>query len=487
MRSTNTILIATIAIAFVCASSVAVGFTYAAALPIAITLPLILVLVLKKSESRSIWLLQFGTISFVLSSLLWPRYAAFFLPGLPLINPQRIANAAVIAIIFAAIITNKYLTNEIRASAKKYAAFWISIAIYIAARTGSVIMSEDKITSIYRFTQEIFVHIIFILLGLHLGARQHNTEKFLKALTFGLIATSILAIIEFTLKKNIFSYFITAQNEYMAWALSEKIRDGVYRAKSTFDHPLTFSEFIAIATPLSIYYTANSKSKLTKTIGTASVIALATSSILLSGSRSGYLAIAITATIVVLSPAIFTIIHKKLTLQKATAWSFLMIVIGLAIAIGASIVYEYTLGAKSYNASDEARVEMVHRSIKLAENSPFYGYGIGLAASKIGIKINPLGDYTVDSIYLTFLVESGAIALIAFIFFTLYATQKSWQNASDPNQKNWQFWNALGTALFSVIVFKTILSLLDNNYLMYILLGIAVSRTSHETTSNDKY
>jgi hypothetical protein len=474
------IIISTFLLAFLCSIAMSLGIMYAAAIPFVITSALLLVLFFKNSEARSAKFLQFGVIAFVASGLMWPRYAAFFLPGLPLINPQRIANAALIVIMMAVLVSNKYLREELRHSFSRFGMFWLFFLGFLFFRMASVVMSEDVGTSIYRFMQEFFVHVIFIVLGVHLGARKENIDQLLKVMVFGLLVVTLIASVEFILKKNVFSYFITPQNEYMAWALSDKLRDGVYRAKGTFDHPLTFSEFVAIATPLAIYFSVQRDSHFKKLLYLAVVVICATTSILLSGSRSGYLAIAITAGITITAPAIFTIIHKRLTLKRAALWSFLLIGVSAILVVGAVIVYEYTLGRGAHSASDQARVEMLVRSMDLAPKSPLYGYGVGLAAQKVAVRTTPLGDYTIDSIYLTFMVESGFGALGMFVLMLVYAIQTSWKSAANVDNTDWLFWSALGTALFSVVTFKSILSLLDNNYLMYILVGIAVSRINSE-------
>ena len=185
------------------------------------------------------------------SSLLWPKYAAFYLPGLPLINPQRIANALILLILASVLATHRVVQDEVKESFENNKPFWIMLVVFIIFRILSVGAASDKAPSIYRYIQEFFTHVVFVLLGLHFGSNEERLKKFTKTIFISFILISILAIIERVIKKNIFSYFIVPQNEYMAWALNDNTREGSYRAKSTFDHPLTFAEFITIGTSLS--------------------------------------------------------------------------------------------------------------------------------------------------------------------------------------------------------------------------------------------
>lgn len=483
MKSINPILIFTILIAALSGIGVGLGIHYAVVIPTILATPVLIAAALKDAPARAEFILDVGAILFVASSLLWPKYAAFFLPGLPLVNPQRVANAIILLILVATITTNKYIQTEYKNSLKSNKFFWLCLFLFVGFRFLSVIASEEPGTSTYRYIQELFTHVVFILLGLHFGSNKERLRKFAKTLFTCLILVSLLGIAEGVLKKNIFSYFITPANEYMAWALSDKSREGFYRVKSTFDHPLTFAEFIAIGTPLAMWFAFSIKSQLQKVFAITIICCLALTSIVLSGSRSGYLALALSFSLFSFAPLVFTILHRKLTLARAASWSFLIIVISLVLSVVTERVYDYTFGKRAFSASDSARVVMLTRGAKLTKESPLYGHGVSMAAEKVGVKIDPMStQYTIDSMYISIMVESGVIAIAAFISMLVYCTYKCWRKAAESKNEDWFLWHAIATAIASILVFKSILSLVDNNYLMYIILGLAVSRAIQDNT-----
>jgi len=478
------IVIPFIFLAIFSALGVALGLTQAAAIPVAIAIPLIIFAFINGNEKRSAWLLTVATFIYIGTSLLWPRYAAIFIPGLPLINIQRIGNAAAILTLLTALFASREFQKAFSKSLREHPLFWISIATYIGFRITSSFLSIEPISSFYRLTQEVFVHIVLLFCGLHIG----NSEKRFKYL-MAVIAASVffctaLAIAEQILQKNVFSLFISPKNEYMAWALSEKVRDGAYRSKAIFDHPLTFAEFSAIAASLAIAI-GFFASKRWQTLMVFLVIFASLASILLSGSRAGYMAAGVGFIIFSIMTPTIMLRRRGLTLAQATTWSFGAILVAAAASAVAIYTYTYTLGERAHTASDLASIEMLERSIDLLQESPIYGHGVGLAAELIAVRINPLGNYSVDSLLMSIAVESGVIALVSFLFLLTYCIYYRWKIALSDQSNHWIISHSLALAIFSVLLFKSILSLLDNNHMMYLLLGLAVSSLATNRLEND--
>lgn len=466
------LVFAAILISLLSSFGVAIGLYYAAAIPALIGGAVIYYVFLTAQPSRTEKIFHITALATLILCATWPRYAAFFLPGLPLINPQRIANVVLLATLMLALFSSDYISGLIRNSLMQHRAFWAAFFVYILARIASVFFSSEPFTSGYRLTQELFVHVIFVAVGLHFGV----TEKNRRILAFALVACTVIATAaawaEFSLGRNIFSYFITPQNDYMAWALSDQFRDGRFRAKGTFDHPLTMAEFISISAAIGSALLFASKSALSKYILLPLFLASAVSAALLSGSRSGYGAMALVIALLVVLPPVVSTVRGYMTLGRAAFWSIASIFLGAMLVVGLVTVFEYTLGKHAYSDSDAMRAQMFERTIGLLKESPLWGHGVGLAPEKIGVLTERTRVYTVDSFFMSIAVESGLPALLSLLFMLVYTALEGIRKSVHPGEQDWALWIGFAVAILVCLMFKSILSLLDNNHLLFLLLGV---------------
>ena len=80
--------------AFISAVGVGFGFYHIVALPSLAAGAVVYYLFLTARTGRSESVFHLAALLTIFLCAVWPRYAAFFIPGLPLINLQRIANIA---------------------------------------------------------------------------------------------------------------------------------------------------------------------------------------------------------------------------------------------------------------------------------------------------------------------------------------------------------------------------------------------------------
>lgn len=458
------------------AAAVGAGITIAAAIPVILAIPLFIYIATHNNEDRTSKLLSLTAIAFIASTVLWPRYAALFIPGLPSLNVQRITNAAMALTLIAALFTSKNTRIVLGDSFRSHPAFWLTLGLYLAFRVVSSVLSDEPYPSLYRLTQELLVHVLLVFVGVYIGAKNNRSKTLLTVIAFAIAINFLIATAEQIIGKNVFSLFLTPQNEYMAWALSEKVRDGIHRSKGIFDHPLTYAEFCALSAPLAIALLSLTKRSGKTLIFITATTIFAVLGVLLSGSRSGYLATAVAFVyFIVVTPAIL-IARKKVSLRAASFGAIASIFAAASVVLVVSYTYEYTLGSKAHSESDNARLEMLERGFDLLKDSPVYGHGVGRAPELIALRLTPAGAYTVDSLPVSIAVDSGAVALTCFLLLFVYCLRYRILLAFKPTNKQWLLSQCLTVSLLAILVFKLILSLLDNNHLMFLVLGLAVSR-----------
>lgn len=470
-----------ILISILVGGGIGVGLYHVSAIPLALGGGVLYFLYLSKNDARSEKVLHITALGTILLCAVWPRYAAFFLPGLPLINPQRIANTVLVTTIFLSIFTSRQFREKIYSSYNEHRTFFYFLAAYLLTRVLSVLFSDEPSASAYRFIQEVIVHTVFILAGIHFAEDERKLHSLIKILVFGSIIAASASLAEYALQRNLFSYFITPQNDYMAWALSDQFRDGKFRAKGTFDHPLTLAEYSSLAVGLGVLFLYNSKSATNKYLAAPALVGTGVLTVLASGSRSGYVAMGLVIGLVFTLPALATIARKELTLQRAAFWSIAIIFLGAFLALTAITIFDYSLGKHAYNDSDAMRAQMFERTIQLAKESPLWGHGIGLAPETIGVMTQRTRVYTVDSFFMTVSVESGLVALLSLFGMLTYSTLASLKKSILYKSDEWLVWIGVAIALIICITFKSILSLLDNNHLMFLLLGLPLALKSSKS------
>lgn len=473
-------------ISIISSLAVGVGIHYAAVVPAFLGGAVIYYAYLTSKPENAKTIFHACALITIILCAIWPRYAALFLPGLPLINPQRIANITLLATLFVALFSSSYIIDLLKSSFRQHRTFWLIFIFFCAIRLISSVLSSDPVTSIYRLSQEFFVHTVFIIAGLHFGSTQELRRRLAIVFSICLFIACAAAIAEFTLKRNIFSYFITPRNEYMAWALSDQFRDGKFRAKGTFDHPLTMAEFVSIAAAIGSALLFSSKRKIARYILLPLLAAAAVTSVLLSGSRSGYAAMAIVISLLIIIPPILSIIRGSITLGQTAFWSIASIFLGAILVAGFITVFEHTIGKHAYTESDAMRAEMFENTLVLLKESPLWGHGVGLAPEKIGVLTERTRVYTVDSFLMSVTVESGILALFSLLFMLVYAFKEGILQSLKSNSSDWQLWIGFSIAALVCLTFKTILSLLDNNHLMYLLMGVLVASQLKRESYHEK-
>ncbi|MEK7882237.1 O-antigen ligase family protein [Methyloversatilis sp. NSM2] len=470
-------------LAVISALAISIGFFQFVILPAGLIGLVVFGAFLRGNARLAEFMLLFAAIAYVILSFLWPRYVAFWVPGLPSINMQRIANIAVLFVMFSSLFSVPSFRSKIGQSFRDYPFFWICFLLFEVFRFISIFFSSDFGVSVYQYINEIFVHAVFVFLGVFLGSSIKYFEIFVIAVSFCLVASFAVALIEVVRGGNLFAAFVDPDNAYVQWALSNKVRGGAYRAQSTFGHPLTYAEFASVALGISLCVLCFGKFGTKKVLVALALVGAAIGGVLLSRSRAGYAAAAVAGSLIFTAPFFSAIIRKTLSLRSATFWALSSSLVLTAVAAVAYVVVDHAFGSQSYDVSNSARITMFVRGWDLLLQSPIVGYGVGLAAEVIGVRAySGVSRYTVDSLILSYAVDSGFVALLSFlgcVFAVLISALASLRNSSE---KYWYIWYSMIASVLSFFVFKVILSLSDNNFFMYIIFGLIVSALSRSTS-----
>jgi hypothetical protein len=471
--------------------SISIRFYYPLAIPVLGFIFLFMIFFLRydKNERRIKNLLWLSTISCIMLSFIWPRFVAFYVPGLPPINIQRFSNLLAIVSIILAIFFSHWFRKEFLDSYHHAKSFWNFFGLLCFFRFASIFSVDNFAQAFhasYLLMSDFMAHWIFILAGIMIGANHRNLRIFTLIITCSFFLNFLIGSVEYVSGKNLFLPFVDLSNPDIEWIMRDKTRDGAYRVSSIFIHPIVFGEYTSASFCFAIYTCTQIKRTLLRNLSIFVTALCACAMVIMSNSRAGFVAVAITFSLITFSSLINSLFRKKITLKMITFWSFTLVIALIVISALSVIVYEYTFGSHATNASfelsNQARLDMLQRTFMKLTESPILGFGPGTAGEVVGVKVGAANSaFTIDSLFLSYTIESGIVAVLAFTALIIISIKRSFFISIKGNIDEWFLWYAIGSSIIAFALFKIILSLTINNFYLFTILGITVSRMAYNS------
>lgn len=401
--------------------------------------------------------------------IVWPRYAFIRLPGLPGLSPPRIIQF----ILVAAWITLLFKSTSFRTNLKEIFSSHTTLIILIgslfAFKAGSVLTSSQPLLSIRGILNELISVYSLLFITASILKTKKDIHTLLSTFIAAIFLSNLLGVYESQIQRNIFLNFFEIDSNYLNDIFREKVRAGAYRIQSTFSHPLTLSECVVMAAPISFMVFSKNGLFSVRNILLYIFTFLSFFVIFKTGSRSGagaYL-------FVILLSIIFNIITKMQARKNSVHAALYAISVFIIILISLFTIYaisDVMIGktTREFN-SGMARVDMWKHGFILAQQSPIFGYGQDLAATVLGFT-GFGGTITIDSYYLTVLLESGFVSLITYLMIIAYITKKAIAFGFYKNENSLHVLLLL-TSLLGFFLIKAILSLTHNHGIAMVLVG----------------
>lgn len=465
-----------------------------------LVLPLLLAVIAKSKLSFRAPAQLMRTLVYLYFALLlfWPRYIAFDISG-PDVTPVRLVLLALLVLWLFSFASEEFAYDSAKALLKfpVVTAAWIMLVL---VKTASAFASEAVGVSIYLWGNELLSVLLFYPVIVTLFCSDKNgdarqagyIDAWLKLVFWVAVALATIALIEQGVKRPLFSGVVlpgmNIDTKAFANAISEKIRDGVYRSQATFSHPLVFAQFLFLSLPLTLYLSASARS-----FKLSFLFALGAATQLLALDSTASRAAALgTVVLVLVGAAGFLLRRFVLSGYRRVAIPMFFAALGGAIVAGLALAFgddvsAYVFGRSSLESqSTGARLLMLERALKAVSDDWLIGRGQGLAPYFIGVR-GTGGAVTVDSYYLSLLVEAGALAIFLYAAFFLSAAAKvfSYNALRSPHGG---VLIALVTALLSTLFFLSILSITELHALLALNVGLIlmVSGLKGVEPDNDK-
>jgi hypothetical protein len=426
--------------------------------------------------------LGFGILVLVVFLLvLWPRYLYFRLGPGPNVNALTLSIFALLLYTLGVILRGGaprlVLTENIRAAN----AFLVVFGLFYLTRFVAVMVSEHALAASIALTRELVLVGAVLLAALVFVSNRRREEALILVLLIATALTIAGGLIELQTKRTLFEKYVAldaddpqAVNLYRS--IMQKYREGSYRVQSTFDHPIVMGQFLSMMffVSLSLIVAAASRWRLMAVALLPAILFMVAK----SGSRSGLLSLAVGLVMFAVGLLLVALPTRRTKSVAQLWWVFAGVAVFVFAAAVLSSVFADSVESllKVDRNSTAARLEFLARGIPAAMESPFFGYGLGMAGLKAGVPGSD-GYLTIDNYFLTIALDYGIPALA---LYTALHVIPIWRalTAGLPRFADATMVLGLASAIAVFVIVQSIVSIPANQAVVLLLCVILLRRSN---------
>lgn len=466
------------------------GFTYALTTPY-LLVPfmsplaiLLLVVIWVAPEARTIPIkpLEYLFFALFMAFVIWPNYLAISLPGLPWITVSRLFGTPLVLLFLVSVSSNAKLRRDLAAILSAAPLFWKGMVVMIVMQIVSLPFSSHFGGTISRLVLIQTTETAPFFLACYLFARQGRPTFAVFTLWAMVIAVSVMGLLEAPQRHSLWAghipSFLKIESETVARIIAGGVRTttGQYRMQAVFSTALGLSEYLGMVTPFILHLVFWKALKPWVRIAAAATLPLILIIIIGTDSRFGLMVYFISAMLYLLSWALLQRRRANNLIGTAIVMAYpVLFALGVAASFVIGRVRAKVWGTGQYDNSTAARVEQFDLAFPKIFTHPL-GHGLGMGADAIGYY-TPGGLLSVDSYYLSLVMELGIIGLTAFLVMFIYLGLKAFLVVVRSYDENSEL-SLLLPAAISVANFlfiKLVFAQEDNHPLMFVIAGMIVA------------
>jgi len=416
---------------------------------------------------------------FVAISVVWPDYIAISIPGMPWISMRRLVLAPMALCLLISLSVSKPFRGEMRDALGIYPPLpkmMVGFLIIQAASLSMAVMGDITV-SVKNYINYQFLWTAVFFVSAYTLRSEESILRLIKIFFITAVVVAVIGIIESheqqVLWMDHIPSFLQVDPKMLDQIYGTRFRDGLYRTKSTFTNPLPFAEFLALSSPILLFYIIRTKS-IFLIAGLILLDIIFLYAILSTQARLGNLGFLVSHAIFGLlwglrrwKTSRFSLIGPAMSL----AYPGFLIALCLAIMTVSSI-NNRVLGSSSTQGSDNARREQVAKGLPIIAKSPIFGYGPGRAAGVLGFKNYTF--VTIDSYMLSIGLDYGAVGFILFYGMFLLTIYWCFRLLMMEEGLASDLPLLIVSMMSAFILIKSVLSQEDNNSIPFILMGAAL-------------
>lgn len=446
----------------------------------AIPLVLLIALMGRRDIAPSQGFLKAWLMLLVLLLACWPSYMFLKFGGMPSIDGRKLMMGfSIIAMVY--LVTNcrqlLYFGYADEGIALRVGLFLL--LAFVIWRLASCFVSGYPLVSLVQVIWDIVNYYFLFILGILIFRDKLLRQRFM--MTFMLVAIMIFlyAVIEWKIGKNLLLEFAPRNAdfaEFNAMLNLARVRDGVFRAQGTFEHPLVLAEFSAMVASFGLATVLWKGAGAERYVGFITLL-LAPVAGWMSGSRIAFIAMGAGLFVV----GLLWLVHarKQQSVEKRVARKlFFVTAVVTAVLVAVPTMMLVAKGkSHSENTSTQARVVMLERGIPSITTNPILGAGPGSAASIAGI-MGGSGILTLDNHLLAIAIESGVMSLLLFLAVLIYPLWRAFTRLTGGVCVEGAFLAGGAGAMVAFVIARTVLAIPYNQSFAFLIAGMMLAASA---------
>lgn len=408
--------------------------------------------------------------------IVWPSYIALAIPGIPWISFTRIALFWLMVQFLWAVATSSELRAEMVATAKvSKAGFWF-LMLFIFTQIITLPFGEAPTEAFQRVVNNQIYWTGIFFLSCHLFLEPGSVKRFLTLLMWLAMITVFIGLWENRIEQVPYAPyipgFLRSDEAYLARILSSQARatDGYYRAHSVFVVGLTFAEFLAMCLPFMIHFGVTTRRILVRGLCAAGYVLLS-AGIWITHSRLGVVGWFETHFLYLLIWSARRMYFRKSDMiAPALTYGFPVMFLGF---IALTMVWERLrttiFGTGAAKSSTDARYKQRDMAIPIIAQFPI-GFGAGQGGNRLNYR-NARGDLTIDSYYLSLLLDYGILGFIGYMGFMFSGAIAGLKTYFRTDDDELLLAGPLAIAILNSVVIKMVLSQEQMQPLIFMMMG----------------
>jgi hypothetical protein len=421
--------------------------------------------------------LEFLFFAYIISLAVWPNNLAIALPGLPWITFVRLSLFPMAMVFLVCLSTSAKFRSDLGTTL--WASRWISILLFmfIVTQFVSIFLAKNKVDTIQFFIISQINWTLLFLVGAYIY-RKPGRAVFYTRLAWGLtVFVCLIGLIEWKMGKVPWQGhvpgFLKIDDEFVAISLSGSVRAGVgvHRVQSIFTHPTTLSEYLALVVPFIVDFVVKPNRMLIRIAAALTVVMMAFV-VFVTNSRTG----SIGFLVAFLVYGFFWSVEQRRIDRGGMLGS--LVLYGYPIAAFFGVLASIFIGrirnkvwggSETLNSTNGRKVQW-DMGVPIIKHNPF-GHGVTLQYHQAN------GILTVDSYYLTQLLEVGVLGFLVYYAIWVAGIVYASRTVMKIGQKDPEISLLIPIicTLTNFFIIKSAFSQMDNHPLVFSILGMGAA------------
>lgn len=423
-------------------------------------------------------------LGYSFSLLMIPSYIGINIPGLPWITTVRLFGGPAILLLLVYGSTSQPFREQMLAMLRSEKAITGCIVAFAIIQLLSILMSDYPAMTFEKVVNNQIAWTGMFFIALWHFRRIESLRRWVWMYLVCMFLLAILAIVESRYQRilwaNSIPDLLLIKDEVVEAILAGSTRFyGGYRVTGTSTTPLSFAELHALTIPFALYLMDKLRT-LKGIVAGLLMIALSTTTIFLTDARLGI----VSSLAGLLVYGFYFFYHRwrftRTSLIAPAGVAFYPV--AAAVFVAASILIGririYVWGHSGQAESTDARFEQARMAMGKIIESPLIGFGASRGGPKVG-WVSPSGKLSIDSYYVSILMDYGILGFVAFYGLFIIAIGKAFQIAFARNDDLGKLAAAWGTYLLIFLTSKAVLSQELNHPLIFIGFAAVVALSAH--------